>query len=329
MVDEEADKTRVEQPSFSHEETPAVAAENTDVVERIPKKDLHHDAVVLESPNTIAGAESTPAVSTAQMAQQSNKVRRRARDAEAERTAMRVLLFVFLGVGGLGLFLINSGMIDVGGPISKTPHGKNVEPRPSPPVLVAPPIAAAQIPALESLEREGLTIVAEGLPEVIAIDPAAPPEILVGIESCRYTFAVWEFSPNKRFRFMTTCELLKGEILAGAWHRDGSRVLMSPLSSAGSELKSVFEVEKPSMMITEIKITAAKARPVYLRVKQRITGIRPGMNGAVYMNAYEPKNTVKVKGIRIVPEAPKPKAAPGSSPKNKPSSGNPLLDLLE
>jgi len=318
MTDENFDPTRIDTPIESSNTTDTQEPAATEVVQSVPNAPVPSAEAVT----------SPPERSTAQMAEQSRKELRRARDAHAESVAMRVLLFVFLGVGGLGLVLINAGIIDIGGPISQPAPGEAGSPQPSPPVLTAAPVESSKIPALQSLEREGLTIVAEGLPEVIAIDPLAPPGILVGIESCRYTFAIWEFSPNKRFRFMTTCELMKGEILAGAWHRDGSNILMSPLISAASSMKSRFEVEKPSRMITEIKITAPNAKPVQLLVKQRITGMRPGMDGASFLTAYEPRNTIKVKGIRIVPETPKTAPAPAPAPKKK-STGNPLLDLLE
>ena len=321
MSEEEYDPTRVDAQAL-HGEPKVQTPEVEPSVPSIP----HTEVIQRTAPSE----QADPSASTAQMAQQSRKELRRERDAQAEKMALRVLLFVFLGVGGLGWGLINSGVIDLGGPVSGGGEADK-KPVPTAPVLTAPPVESAKIPALESMEREGLTIVAEGLPEVVAIQPARPPQMLVGIESCRYTFAIWEFSPNKRFRFMTTCELLKGEILAGAWHREGSEVLLSPLTSAGSQMRSRFEVEKPSRMVTDIEITAPNAKPVKLMVRQRITGMRPGMEGAGFLRVYEPRNTVKVQGIRIVPEkvSPSPQNKAPTSPKPNKPSGDSLLDLLE
>ena len=277
-------------------------------------------------------ASSTPPVTTADYAQRSRKELRRERDARAEKAAMRVLLFLFVGLCAAGLFVVNSGLVDLGEEgTSQQPQKK----RPTAPVLSAQPIEESVIPALKSMEQEGLTIVAEGLPEVVALRPANPPAMLVGIESCRYAFAIWEFSPNKRFRFMTTCELMRGEILAGAWSRDGNQILLSPLTSAGSVMTSRFEVEKPSRMVTDIVITAPKASSVRLKVRQRITGMRPGMDGAGFIRSYEPRNTVKVQGIRIVPDKPTQGEASGNNatPEKpgpaKAPSGDSLLDMLE
>ena len=282
-----------------------------------------------QEPSSNLRKEYTSAPTTADYAQRSRKELRRERDARAEKAAMRVLLFIFVGLCGAGLIVVNSGLIDLG------EDGSPAEPkkaRPSAPVLTAQPLEEAIIPALKSMEREGLTIVAEGLPEVVAIQPSNPPAMLVGIESCRYAFAIWEFSPNKRFRFMTTCELMRGEILAGAWSRDGNQILLSPLTSAASVMTSRFEVEKPSRMLTDIVITAPKTKAVRLKVRQRITGMRPGMDGAGFLRSYQPRNTVKVQGIRIVPEKSSTESAPGTVTPPKPtqgSGGDSLLDMLE
>jgi len=278
-----------------------------------------------------AESSSSP-VTTADYAQRSRKELRRERDARAEKAAMRVLLFVFIGLCAAGLFVVNSGLVDLSEEGSPQQPQKK---RPTAPVLSAQPIEESVIPALKSMEQEGLTIVAEGLPEVVALRPANPPAMLVGIESCRYAFAIWEFSPNKRFRFMTTCELMRGEVLAGAWSRDGNQILLSPLTSAASVMTSRFEVEKPSRMVTDIVITAPKAASVRLKVRQRITGMRPGMDGAGFIRSYEPRNTVKVQGIRIVPDKPVQgetrgnNATPRKPDPTKAPSGDSLLDMLE
>ena len=302
-------RTTVDQPAFTQSEPQPVRS--------------------YESVESSDGASSSSAT-TADYAQRSRKELRRERDARAEKAAMRILLFVFVGLCATGLFVVNSGLVDLGEDgVSQETQKK----RPTAPVLTAQPLEEAVIPALKSMEREGLTIVAEGLPEVVALKPVNPPAMLVGIESCRYAFAIWEFSPNKRFRFITTCELMRGEILAGAWSRDGNQILLSPLTSAGSVMTSRFEVEKPSRMVTDIVISAPKVSSVRLKVRQRITGMRPGMDGAGFLRSYQPRNTVKVQGIRVVPE----KAAPrsntsGEAAPTKPTkspSGDSLLDMLE
>ena len=198
---------------------------------------------------------------------------------------------------------------------------------PSAPKLAAAPAQRADIPALASLEREGLTIVAEGLPEVLAIEPATPPEQVVAIESCRYAYAIWEFSPNKRFKFYSTCELMEGQVLAGAWTRDGAKIRMSPITSGASELLSVFAVESPSEMVTEVQITSG-GQTLQLRVKQRITGMRGGMDGEGFHANFRSRNKTKVHGIRIVRTPPPGTKAPATPPP-APHKSDPLLDLLQ
>lgn len=267
------------------------------------------------------------------LADTSRRQRKRERDANAERAAQRMVLFIFLGLGAAALAFVNSDILSgkpppepapavgVSGPVVPAPV------RPSAPHLSATPSEAPDIPALEAMRREGLTIVAEGLPRVIAIDPPTPPQALAGIESCRFAYAVWEFSPNDAFRFFSTCGALEGETLVGAYQIDGSNVRLSPIQSGPAQLVTVFRVERPSTIITEVTLQAATGQPVRMRVQQRVTGMRPGMDGERYRATYAKRNTLQVRGVnaprRVAPSVPAP--APARPPSDK---SDPVLDLI-
>ncbi len=243
-----------------------------------------------------------------------------------------MVLGVFLGFGAIALVVVNSDLVDTPAPATPPPAASGAPvptapPRPSAPHLSSTPAEAPDIPALESMRSEGLTIVAEGLPRVIALDPNAPPQALAGVESCRFAYAVWEFSPNQAYRFMSTCGAAEGETLVGAYQIDGSRIRMSPLQSGPVELVSVFEVQRPSSMTTEITVKRSGRAPIRMRVKQRVTGMRQGMDGDAWRRSYIKKNTIKVNsGAATRPPpgrpAPRPKAPPPEA------SGDPVLDLI-
>ncbi len=331
------DATAVDAPSYDYEyedapsDTRVVPVEGTE--DPAEPDYLHRAAPRTREPPTQLRVHDDPAPDPAASARR----RRRERDARTEKFAQRAIPLGFVAVGAVALALVNGGVFDDVLESPPSEGGPLVVPSPTPtaPVLKAAPDETADLPALASLEREGLTIVAEGLPEIVALDPARPPEILVGIESCRHAWGVWEFSPNKRFRFLSTCQLMQDEILAGAWLRDGSSLLLSPITSGGGtiELLSRFRVEKPSSMETDVTIRVAGVSPVRLRVRQRITGLRAGMEGERTRGALEPKNTVRVRGIELQDSRtpPRPGASPGAAPTPSAPAAprDPVLDLLE
>lgn len=240
----------------------------------------------------------TPKSST-ELSDRARKQRKRERDRRAERTALAAVLAVFLAIGGVGWW-VSSSIVEN-------------EPRVvTPEELAAAKAAAAQkvvelkkattshidetpdLPALRMMMSEGLTIAAEGLPEVSA--ESAPNEqtgVLAAVETCRFAYGVWEFSPNKRFRFLTTCEAKDGQILVGAYEIKGSKVVMSPLVDAPAMLVSELEVEKPSTMTSKVAYG-----PNVLDVKQRIQVMRGGMEGEAFRATYEPKNTLTPPGAK-------------------------------
>lgn len=267
--------------------------------------------------------------SSSELAENSRKARRRARDARAEKAAIQVVLGVAAALGVGMFFLVDSGVFDSTPPDrpSPSPVGPE-EPGTRPPipgVITTKPEVVLDIPALRSLESEGLTIAAEGLPKVTAISPKRPPPAIAALESCRFAYSVWEFSPNQAFRFMTTCAALGEEVLVGAYRVEGSTVLLSPLSSGSSQLISSFQVKRPSSMTTEVAVRSPSGT-VQLKIEQRVTAIRPGMAGDQFRVAFQKKNSLEVQAPDRGTPAPPPKAPP---PKGGKPGKDPVLDLLQ
>lgn len=139
-----------------------------------------------------------------------------------------------------------------------------------------------------------MTIAAEGLPEVAASGVVEAPASVAALETCRFAFAVWEFSPNKRFRFLTTCPALKGQIMVGAYEISGSTIRMSALVDPPVQILSVFEVEKPSRLVSSLRVDHPGTPPITLVVNQRVTTIRAGIEGEAFRDTYAPRNTMQV-----------------------------------
>jgi hypothetical protein len=269
-------------------------------------------------------APPVPATTSADLARQSQKARRRARDARAEKVALYGTIGAFVCVGLGVLLVINSGAVDAPSDTPRTTLvpvpgvGGAAKPEAARPALDETP----DLPALRQLQGSGLTIVAEGLPEVLAVEGDVPTPRMAALETCRFAYGIWEFSPNRAFRFVTTCGALAGQQLVGAYEVDGSKVRMSPLSIDGVVLTSVFEVEKPSTMTTRAVIGGRHG----LEIRQRITGIRPGLDIASFAKAYGPRNTVAVDGVaapptpgrRAAPRGDDEPAAPPPAPKKDP-----------
>jgi hypothetical protein len=260
--------------------------------------------------------------SSTELADSSRRRMRRQRDQRAERRALSLLLFVFVGLGGAVLVGVNVLL---------------EEPPPSDPAVpVEPPAKKSQLsgvysspidetpalPAFESLRNEGLTIVAEGLPQVDFVGESGAAA-LAALETCRFAYAVWEFSPNKRFRFMSTCEALQGQVMVGAYEISGGMVKMSPLVSDTDAVTSEFRVEHPSRMVSTVSRRLGED-PV-LEISQKVTAMRPGLDGEAWRDAFSSKNTIQLP--TRAPDAPPPPREGRPPPPAK--AKDPLLDLLQ
>lgn len=282
--------------------------------------------------------------SSTELAEPSRRERRRARDKRAESRALQMLLLLFVGIGGAAIVVVNLLMDDPppaavvaegDEPKDDPPEAPKPPPRRSPGVFTTAPTEALDIPALRQLRAEGLTIAAEGLPEVIADGTGSAVAPLAALETCRFAFSVWEFSPNRRFRFMTTCEPLDGQVLYGAYEIRGGKVHMSPLETPIARITSVFDAERPAKMNTEVE-SMLKGRPVMsFEVNQRVTVMRQGLHGEGFHSTYRAKNTITLHhqlapGRIPTPVAPPTKDAPTRDAPPPPSGDkDPLLDLLK
>jgi hypothetical protein len=185
------------------------------------------------------------------------------------------------------------------------------------------------------MHREGLTVGAEGLPAVSAVVEGPAVAAKAAVETCRFAFAVWEFSPNQRFRFLTTCPPLKGQVLVGAYEVEGSRLRLSPLLTEGVELVSEFELAKPSRVFTRVRFADPRGE-VVLGVEQRLTAMRPGLDGDAFRDTFAPRNALTLPSNpgptgrgRDGPPAAEPRRVP-AEPRAAPAEKveDPLLDLL-
>lgn len=173
--------------------------------------------------------------------------------------------------------------------------------------------ARPEIPALTAMLDQGLTIVAEGLPDLGLAKGQVSPEVAAEI-SCRLAFGIWEFSPNHRFRFLSSCQAFDGEILVGAYTLEGADVLLSPLPAGQGEMRSLFKVERPSEMQTGIKLPSG-----LVTIRQRVNVIKTGLLGDDLRFRYQERNRLRV------PSAP-PKAAEAVG---EAGEADPLLKLFE
>jgi hypothetical protein len=136
---------------------------------------------------------------------------------------------------------------------------------------------------------------------------------------------------------LSTCPVLEGEVLVGAYEVEGSNVLLSALRGEEGEFISVFGVEKPSTMITRV-VAKTRAGEFAFEVKQRVTMMRPGLDGEAFRKLMAPKNTIEVKDFRNNREqggehtepAPPPTAPPKPKAASKPKApADPVLELLK
>lgn len=250
------------------------------------------------APVASAVVPATPKTST-ELSDRARKQRKRERDRRAERTALAAVIAVFAAIGGVGYWVSSS--IEESEPKVVTPE-ELAAAKAAAAVKIAEQKKATtshidetpDLPALRMMMSEGLTIAAEGLPEVSPeTAPVEQTGVFAAVETCRFAYGVWEFSPNKRFRFLTTCEAKDGQILVGAYEIKGSKVVMSPLVDAPAVMVSELEVEKPSTMISKV----AYGQNI-LEVKQRIQVMRGGMEGEAFRATYEPRNTLTPPGAK-------------------------------
>lgn len=279
-------------------------------------------------------ATSTDHRSSTEMAEVSRRQRKRERDKRAERRAIQTILFVFVGLGGAALVGVNLLLHDE--PVSTPPpseeekQGLSLPPPGGTGVISTSIDETPNIPAFRALSNEGLTIVAEGLPQVDALAGGTGVQALAALETCRFAYAVWEFSPNKRFRFMSTCGALDGQVMFGAYEVDGAVLRMSPLITDTDAVVSEFFVERPSRMVS--RVSRRQGGPEVLTITQKVTDMKPGLDGDAWRDAFSGKNTINLPGGRRgtpPPRAPRPHAPPNGPPPAKQKSGDPLLDLLK
>jgi hypothetical protein len=226
------------------------------------------------------------------------KQKRRERDRRAERMALGAVLLVFISIGTGGYFLTRDMKDEV--PVPPTPdeiaqaRTKALEKKAAlQKAHTSKLVETSDLPALRMMSTRGLTVAAEGLPEVSANVQSSEAGVLAAIETCRFAYGVWEFSPNKRFRFLTTCEAKEGQVLVGAYQVSGTTVTLSTLIDGPGQLTSTFELEKPSRMITH-----AIYGGILLEVNQSITTLREGMEGEAFRATFEPRNTLNPPGAK-------------------------------
>lgn len=263
--------------------------------------------------------EPPPPRSSTELSERARRQRRMERDRRAERRAIGVVGFALVLLGGGALVAVNL-LMDDPPPAAPQPADPAAEapPAPSRPMgVISTPIEETpDLPVLRFLRQDGLTVGAEGLPEVVARPEAGEIGPRAAVESCRFAYGVWELSPNKRFRFLTTCEALKGQILVGAYEVEGATVRMSPLPAQDMLLVTEMSLERPSVAHTRV-LRPGDPNPV-LEVKQRLTALRPGLEGEAFRDAYEPRNTIA------------PRGAPAAAPPPPPAAPrDPVLDMLQ
>ena len=292
-----------------------------------PAETLADEEVPKGPPEPVPAYQAT----SEELSRSSRRARRRERDGRAERRAIQVLIGVFVGLGGLALVAVNV-FLDDPEPTAPPPPAEAdqdteapaVPPPPSVPpkpenVISTPTVETVDIPALRQLKNEGLTIAAEGLPEVVASVQGSKVNVLAARETCRFAYGIWEFSPNKRFRFLPTCPSMDGQVLFGAYAISGGTIRMSPLTVSGVELVSEFRVERPSRVMTRVSVDGGRYT---LRVSQRVTVIRAGQMGDAFFNSYADKNTLRVPGRSA-------RRPPPSEPAPPPPKRDRLLELLK
>ena len=270
--------------------------------------------------------------------------RRRERDRRAERRAIQVVVALFLGIGGLAFLAVNALLEEPKPPAAPvavngaengaaSPGQGVVEPNKpalAPGVFASRATETTDLPVIRSMKSEGLTLAAEGIPEVLADEEGQDVALKAALETCRFAYGVWELSPNRRFRFLTTCPGLEGQILLGAYEVQGTVVRMSPLMSLGAELVTELQLEKPSQARTRVTVREG-GRALELTVNQRLTTMRAGLEGEGFRDTYRGRNTLQVPGLRppgAAPSSPRPAAPPPpAAPPARPSN-DPLLELL-
>jgi hypothetical protein len=282
----------------------------------------------VEAPSqlTVHDPPEPPPRSSTELSERARRQRRQERDRRAERRAIGVVVMGLVLLGGGALVAVNVLMDDPPpsppAPVDPAAQAALTPPRPRG-VISTPIEETPDLPVLRFLRQDGLTVGAEGLPEVVADSASSDVAPRAAVESCRFSYGVWEFSPNKRFRFLTTCEALKGQILVGAYEVEGAKLRMSPLAAQEVLLVTEMTLEKPSEARTVV-LRAGDQAPI-LEVRQRLTAMRPGLEGEAFRDAFEPRNTIAPRGAAPAPAPPPPAVAP--PPAEAPR--DPVLEMLQ
>ncbi|MBI2378578.1 MAG: hypothetical protein HYV07_31555 [Deltaproteobacteria bacterium] len=280
-------------------------------------------------------AEASGEPTSSDLARRAQKARRRARDQKAERTALFVVVAVAVVFGVAGWFVLDELERSDKEELANRPDASQGAPKPSRPLVVTTHGSDddGEIPALTTMREEGLTIAAEGLPRILVEGGASQAaNIAAAVLTCRFAYGIWEFSPNAMFKFVPTCAKLRGEESVGAYEiRRGEVWLSAITTSEGTVIETVFKVAKPSSVVS----TAKLGDKIQLRVEQRVTVIRPGMNAVAFQRSLGEKNTIDLAALlRDGASAPAPErreAPPPNAPEppSPPKDRDPVLDLLE
>ena len=282
--------------------------------------------------------DSTPKSSTA-LSERARRQRRRDRDARAERRAFLFVAGAVLVVGaalwiGVGYWAPESPAGAPPAAVTGDPAAPSADPGGAPEArrAEAPTLRRhstfeepVDLPALRALQQEGLTIAAEGLPEVLTDQKGPTVDRWAAELSCRFAYGVWEFSPNRRFRFLTTCKALRGQRLVGAYDVEETALRLSPLSLPNATLSTTFYVERPSRLKTDVVVTSRGTVVTTFRILQRVTVIRPGLEADGFLQTFAPKNHLGIPSGSRTSVPPRERGASGRAAPPR----DPVLDLLK
>lgn len=272
--------------------------------------------------------------SSTELSERMRRRRRRERDDRAEKRALAIVAGGFVGLGvalWVGLSYWEPSLAEENqraegaeGAAAENGKAKNGEEQaaftpPGPMRATSEFEESVDLPALRALRHEGLTIAAEGLPEILTTQQDPLIERWAAELNCRFAYGVWEFSPNRRFRFLSTCGALDGEVLVGAYQVKGTQIHLSELGIPGARLSTIFSVERPSRLKTQVFFASDGAAVTQLEVRQRVTVIRQGLEAEGFLRTFGPKNHLGLPGG----------GRSTGSVTRPPPAKDPLLDLLK
>lgn len=225
--------------------------------------------------------------------------RRRLRDRRAEASAVKWVTAATLILAAGALVWVQRSVPDPAVPALRgKAQADDAQPRSKAPpastdwvATPAPPVP----PAIEMVRREGLTVAAPGIPEVNLGAGAAPSAGAAGRETCRFAYGVWEFSPNRRFRFLTTCPALAGAVWVGAYEVAGEMLRLSVLQDGQDgrvRWQTDLRLSNPAQAKTTVML--GRAKEAVLDVSQRVAVIRAGLHGSAFVAQYRRENDLQV-----------------------------------